>query len=179
VELADGIGARRRVEIDRARRLAERQAESPTEMNPANPRLDEAQIAALAEVGTRVRLRDGEPLITAGVRRGGFFVVLEGAVEVIDRSREQPRTIARHEPGQFTGDIDILTRRASLVSAYARGETELLHVGSSDIRRIISGQPAVGETLLRAFISRREQLLACSRAAILVCSPLATCAMAR
>ena len=135
-------------------------------MNPANPRLDEAQIAALAEVGTRVRLRDGEPLITAGVRRGGFFVVLEGAVEVIDRSREQPRTIARHEPGQFTGDIDILTRRASLVSAYARGETELLHVGSSDIRRIISGQPAVGETLLRAFISRREQLLASGLAAI-------------
>ena len=141
-------------------------AESPTEMNPANPRLDEAQIAALAEVGTRVRLRDGEALITAGVRRGGFFIVLEGAVEVIDRSGEQPRPIARHEPGQFTGDIDILARRTSLVSAFARGPTELLQVSSSDIRRIISTQPTIGDTLLRAFIARREQLLASGGGAI-------------
>jgi thioredoxin reductase (NADPH) len=135
-------------------------------MDPANPRLDQAQIAALAEVGTRVRLRDGEPLIKAGVRSGGFFVVLDGAVEVVDRSGEQPRTIARHEAGQFTGDIDILARRTSLLSAFARGETELLQVSSSDIRRIISAQPAIGDTLLRAFIARRERLLASGGGAI-------------
>ncbi len=133
-----------------------------------NPRLDESQIAALAQVGTRVRLRDGEPLIQAGVRRGGFFVVLDGAVEVLDRSGDTPRRIGWHGAGQFTGDIDILTRRASLVSAFARGETELLHVGSSNIRRIITAQPAIGDTLLRAFIARREQLLAAGGGAIRV-----------
>jgi thioredoxin reductase (NADPH) len=140
--------------------------ERRTESDPANPHLDESQIATLAQVGTRVRLGDGEPLIKAGVRQGGFFVVLAGAVEVVDRSGETPRTIARHEAGQFTGDIDILARRDSLVSAFALGETELLQVSSFDIRRIISAQPSIGDTLLRAFIARREQLLASEVGAI-------------
>ena len=125
----------------------------------ANPTLGEAEIQALEPFGTRVRLHDGDPLLQAGVRRGGFFVVLEGAVEVLDRTGDTPRPIAVHGAGQFTGDIDILTRRASLVSACARGDTELLRVGSSDVRRIISTQPALGDTLLRAFIARRELLV--------------------
>lgn len=125
-----------------------------------NPRLGEADIATLAEFGARVRLADGEPLIQAGVGRVGFFVVLSGGVEVMDHSGEAPRKVAVHGVGQFTGDIDILTRRASLVSAFALGETELLGVSSSEIRRIISARPSLGDTLLRAFIARREELVA-------------------
>ena len=126
----------------------------------ANPRLSDLDIAALAEVGTRVHLVDGESLFQAGLRRGGFFVVLSGSVEVSDHSGPAPRRVALHGAGQFTGDIDILTRRAPVVSAFARGETELLRVSSGEIRRIINARPAIGDTLLRAFIARREQLLA-------------------
>jgi thioredoxin reductase (NADPH) len=129
-------------------------------IDAANPRLSEPDIAALAQFGTRVRLVDGQPLFQAGFRRGGFFVVLSGAVEVLDHSGPEPRRVALHGSGQFTGDIDILTRRASVVSAFARGETDLLQLSSSDVRRIISARPAIGDTLLRAFIARREQLLA-------------------
>ena len=69
-----------------------------------------------------------------------------------------PRRVALHRVGEFTGDIDILTRRAPVVSAFARGETELLRVSSPDVRQIISARPGIGDTLLRAFIARREQL---------------------
>ena len=96
----------------------------------ANPRLSDADMTALEQVGTRVRLGDGDPLFQAGLRRGGFFVVLSGAVEVLDPSGPSPRRVAMHGAGQFTGDIDILTRRAPVVSAFARGETELLRVST-------------------------------------------------
>jgi thioredoxin reductase (NADPH) len=128
-------------------------------LDVANPRLGAAEVAALAPHATRRRLHDGEPLFQAGERRGGFYVVLEGAVEVVDRSGDEPRTIAVHGPGQFTGDIDILTRRRPVVGAVARGETEVLGVSSSDVRRIIGERPRLGETILRAFIARREELL--------------------
>jgi thioredoxin reductase (NADPH) len=124
-----------------------------------NPRLSEADIAALSRHATRVRLADGEPLFQAGERRGGFFVVLQGAVEVVDRSGGETRTVAVHGPGQFTGDIDILTRRRPVVGAVARGATELLEVSPSDVRRLIGERPSLGDTILRAFIARREQLL--------------------
>ncbi len=126
----------------------------------ASPRLDDAQIALLEPFATAQRLRDGEPLFQAGEQRGGFYVVLAGAVEIVDRSGEEPRTVALHGPREFTGDIDIMSRRRPVVSAVARGETEVLHVSSPDIRHIVSSRPALGEVLLRAFVARREELMA-------------------
>ncbi len=131
----------------------------PESRDPANPRLSEADIAALTPRGTRSHLHDGEPLFQAGAQRGGFFVVLEGAVEVLDRTGDEPQRVMLHGPRQFTGDIDVLTRRRSLVGAVARGETEVLGLSSSDIRTIIGERPRLGETILRAFIARREELL--------------------
>ncbi|HET7275222.1 MAG TPA: FAD-dependent oxidoreductase [Longimicrobiaceae bacterium] len=124
-----------------------------------NPRLDDAEIQALASYGRRRSLHDGDPLFRAGDRRGGFYIVLKGAIEVLDRSGDEPRRIAIHGPGQFTGDIDILTRRRPVVGAIARGETEVFGVSSGDVRRIIDERPRLGDTILRAFIARREELL--------------------
>ncbi len=131
----------------------------PESTDAANPRLSEADLAALAPRGTRSRLHDGESLFQAGGKRGGFFVVLEGAVEVLDLAGDEPRHVMVHGPRQFTGDIDVLTRRRSLVGAVARGETEVLGLSSSDIRTIIGERPRLGETILEAFIARREELL--------------------
>lgn len=125
----------------------------------ANPRLNEADIAALASYGTRRLLQDGESLFQAGQRRGGFYIVVRGAIEVIDRSGDEPRIVAVHGPGQFTGDVDIMTRRRPVVGAIARGESEVVGVSSSDVRRVIGERPRLGETILRAFIVRREELL--------------------
>jgi thioredoxin reductase (NADPH) len=125
----------------------------------ANPRLGDADIAALGQNATRRRLHDGESLFQAGDQRGGFFIVLEGAVEILDHSSDKSRRVAIHGPAQFTGDIDILTLRRPVVDAVARGETSVLGVSSSDVRRIIGERPRLGETILRAFIARREELL--------------------
>ena len=142
-----------------------RRIETPRWMNsrdpadPANPHLDEADIAALAVQASRRRLQDGEPLFEAGERRGGFYIVLEGAIDVVDRTRPDAQTIATHGPRQFTGDIDILMRRRPVVSAVARGATEVLGVSSADVRRLMTERPRLGEMILRAFIARRESLL--------------------
>lgn len=125
----------------------------------ANPRLTDAEIEALARNGSRRSLRDGQALFQSGDQRGGFFIILRGAVAVIDHSVEPPVTIAVHGPGQFTGDIDILRRRRTVVSAVARGETEVLGISSDDVRRLIGELPRLGETILQAFIARREELL--------------------
>lgn len=130
------------------------------QQNVAFPRLSEEEIAALAPLGKRRQLEDGQPLFQAGERGGGFFVVLSGEVAIIDRSGDEPRTVTIHQPGEFTGDIDILRRRRPVVSGVAQGKTEVLHIASADIRRIITEQPTLGERILKAFIARRELLMA-------------------
>ena len=126
----------------------------------AYPRLSEDQIRLLEELGgARHTLAEGEPLFSAGERRGGFNVILSGSVEIVDESGGERRTLATHGPGEFTGDVDVLSRRRPVVTAVARGATEVLSVSSRNIRRIISESPALGEVILRAFIARRSMLL--------------------
>jgi thioredoxin reductase len=57
----------------------------------AFPRLDDADITALTTIAARRRLRDGERLFEAGGQRGGFFVVLAGAVEIVHHSGDEPQ----------------------------------------------------------------------------------------
>jgi thioredoxin reductase (NADPH) len=45
------------------------------------------------------------------------------------------RLIAVHEPGHFSGDIDVLTGRPMIVTAVARGPTRLLCVPSGRLGR--------------------------------------------
>ncbi|HEX6589778.1 MAG TPA: FAD-dependent oxidoreductase [Longimicrobiales bacterium] len=128
-------------------------------VDPRNPVLDDDDIARIVERGTRITLKDGEPLFSAGEHRGRFHVVLSGAIEIVDRSTGEPRALDVHGPGQFTGDIDIVKRRRPVVSAAARGDTEVVALRSSEVRRLIAERPRLGDVLLRAFIARREQLV--------------------
>jgi thioredoxin reductase (NADPH) len=133
--------------------------ENDPDRQMAFPRLDDAEIAALQTVGTIRHLRDGRTLFEAGARRGGFFVVLAGAVEIVDRSGDAPQTVTMHQPGEFTGDIDILSRRRPVVSAVARGDTTVLHIPATALRRLLTERPALGENILKAFIARRALLV--------------------
>jgi thioredoxin reductase (NADPH) len=54
----------------------------------------------------------------------------------------------------------LVTGRPALISAVARGDTEVFEIPPSDLRRIMGERPALGELLLRAFIARRELLVA-------------------
>jgi len=126
----------------------------------AFPKLDDAHLATLAKFGTRRVLRDGEYLFKAGDRELKFFVVERGAVEIVEHSSGETKRVTLHERHEFSGDVSVVTGRPALVSAIARGDTEVFEISLNDIRRIMGERPALGELLLRAFIARRELLVA-------------------
>ena len=126
----------------------------------AFPTLDDIQVATLAKFGTHRVLRDGEHLFKAGDRTYKFFVVERGAVEIVEHSSGETKRVALHERHAFGGDVSLVTGRPALVSAIARGDTEVFEISPGDIRRIMAERPALGELLFRAFIARRELLVA-------------------
>ena len=126
----------------------------------AFPTLDDIHVATLAKFGTRRVLRDGEHLFKAGDREYKFFVVERGAVEIVEHSSGETKRVTLHERHAFGGDVSLVTGRPALVSAMARGDTEVFEISPSDLRRIMGERPALGELLLRAFIARRELLVA-------------------
>src|SRR6185369_15458518 len=93
-----------------------------------------------------------------GDRDFGFFVVKSGKVEIIDDSGDVPKTVTIHGPGNFTGDVAHLTGGAALVSAVARGDCEVYEISPGGVREVINLHPALGDTILQAFIARRQLL---------------------
>lgn len=123
----------------------------------AFPRLPVDEIELVRSVATAQSFREGETVFEAGDRDIDLFVIERGAIEVINPT-DHDRPVVMHGPGEFTGDIDLLTRRPTIVTGIARGETAVLRVPGSELRRLLQTIPRLGERLLTAFTVRRQML---------------------
>jgi thioredoxin reductase (NADPH) len=123
------------------------------------PTLSDAQIARFARTGRRRAVPAGTILYDQGDVDVPFYVVLEGAVEVVHpaANREVPITIL--DAGGFTGETNMLTRRRSLVRARMRADGTLLEVQPDELRAQIETDSELSDILMRAFILRRVGLV--------------------
>lgn len=124
------------------------------------PTLSQEEVARIAEYGESVVYQDGMSLFERGDRGADFFLVLEGAVEIIDRSASgEPVVITTHGQHQFTGELDLFNHRTILVSGRTKGESRLLRLNRDQFRRMSSTEQDIGETIMRAFILRRTAFI--------------------
>jgi thioredoxin reductase (NADPH) len=65
-----------------------------------------------------------------------------------------------HGPNEFTGEVNLLTDRRSLVRARAKGPLRVSSVAPEKFRWLIQTDPELSEIIMRAFILRRVGLLA-------------------
>ena len=124
----------------------------------ASPVLDQEQIAQLANC-TAVAPKhyaDGDQLIAVGDRNFKFFIVKSGKIEILDYTGEQPRTLAIHGKGEFTGDISHLTGAPAIFSAVARGDCEVFEISGEALRHVLNQCPGLSDIILQAFIARRQ-----------------------
>jgi len=125
----------------------------------AFPTLSDRDLTALAARGHQREVHRGELLFEEGDRNPSFFVVQEGAVEIVEHSRGTPHTVVVHHPGQFTGDVDVLSGRALLVTGRVAEDGRLLQLSTDELRRAVDELPELGETIVKAFFTRRTLLV--------------------
>jgi thioredoxin reductase (NADPH) len=124
----------------------------------AFPVLDDAQITQVSgciKVAPK-HYPDGERLISTGERAMKFFIVKSGKIEIQDTSGDEPRVIVTHGPGQFTGDVSLLTGMPAIVTAIARGDCEAYEVSQEALRQVLNQCPIISDIILQAFIARRQ-----------------------
>lgn len=106
------------------------------------PKLHATQIARLLPLGRRRRFAAGELIYERGSAKRAFYVLLEGRVEIASPSREGEEQVTIHEAGEFTGEVDMISGRQSLVRARALDATELLEIDRADLRHIVQTTPS-------------------------------------
>jgi thioredoxin reductase (NADPH) len=125
----------------------------------AFPTLSARDLAALTARGHLREVRAGEVLFAEGDRNRSFFVVLEGSIEVVGHSKGTPHVVAVHHPGQFSGDVDMLSGRAILVTGSAAENGRVIELSNVELRRVVDELPELGQILAKAFLMRRALLL--------------------
>jgi thioredoxin reductase (NADPH) len=124
------------------------------------PKLTQAQIDRISRIGRRRDIHAGEVLFDVGEQNTSFFVVLTGEIDVVRRPSDHEEPVVVLHSGEFTGEINMLSARRSLVRARAVGEGTVIAVDREDLRALVQRDAELSELLMRAFILRRVALMA-------------------
>jgi thioredoxin reductase (NADPH) len=132
---------------------------SPEQIEARFPKLDDSQIAGLAGFGQERNAQAHEVFLERGDLHHGIFVVLSGRVEVLRVSAEGETVLHVLDRGEFTGDVNLLSGRGTLIRAKALEPSTLLEIDRANLRHIMQTDAALGQIFLNAFVLRRVFLI--------------------
>ena len=123
------------------------------------PVLTDSLIDHVRSSGRVRRVERGEILFEPNDAAIPFFVLLSGSMEIVQPGLEGERAVATHGPGEFTGEIAMISGQRSLVRGRVTEPGEFIEVDGDAFRALIAKDAELSEILLRAFILRRLALI--------------------
>ncbi len=122
--------------------------------------LPDDDLHVLAE-GTRQRLyTEGEVVVKRGDRTTDLYVVHSGAVRVVipGRRGEEDREVARLGPGQFFGEMALMTGEPRRATIMAAGDSELYVIGHDELHTVLATHPEFAKSMARIIAERQATL---------------------
>lgn len=135
-------------------------AETPEQIEAMFPKLSDEQIARLRSLGTERHAKPGEIIYDQGDDHHGVFIVLSGSIEIEAVANQHETPIQVLGPRTFTGEVNQLSGRRSLVRCRARESAVLIELARPSLRQLMQTDAIMGEIFLRAFVMRRIYLIA-------------------
>jgi len=125
----------------------------------AFPQLTGAQIDRVAKFASRRSVKAGEVLVEQGSKEMPFILVLSGGLEVLRCSPQGAQQVVVHGPGNFFGDMTMMTSRPSIVTARMKEAGEVLLMDRKCLQEFVQNDAELGDIFIRAYIHRRINLL--------------------
>src|SRR5713226_2283277 len=125
----------------------------------AFPTLTASQIARLRPGGKLRKVEPGEILFRPNDTYVPFFVLLSGAMEIVQPGIDGERPITTHSAGAFTGEISMISGQRCLVLGRVTEAGEFLEIAPDALRSVVARDAELGEIFMRAFILRRLALI--------------------
>jgi thioredoxin reductase (NADPH) len=124
------------------------------------PTLTAAQIQRIAMHGRMHAIQPGDVLVEAGAQVVPFFVITKGKIDILLPTGNGETLVAVHGPGQFTGEVNMLSGRPALVRARVSEAGEVIELDHEHFLTLVQTDSELSELLMRAFILRRVELIA-------------------
>lgn len=123
------------------------------------PKLTATQIDRIRPEGKLRRLEAGEILFEPGDTNIPFFVLLSGALLIVQPTLQGESEIVGHVPGEFTGEVSMISGQRCLVRGRVTEPGDFLEISGASLHAIIARDAELSEIFMRAFILRRVALV--------------------
>jgi thioredoxin reductase (NADPH) len=129
---------------------------------PSGPALDDEQFRRLAEYGRVEDVSAGQDLYAAGDHSYDLFLLGTAAVDIVRGTTviEPERVVYRGRPGDFLGELSLLTGQHVYLTARVVSAGTVVRVGTPALRRAIAEHADLADVLLEAFQVRRDAIRA-------------------
>ena len=109
------------------------------------PTLTPEQIARVAACGRKRAIERGEVLVEAGQEHYPFFLVVDGQIEIVSSSALRERLVTTQGPGQFTGEVNMLTGRRGLATIRVLEAGQVIEVPRDALLNLVQTDGELGE----------------------------------
>lgn len=134
----------------------------------AFPTLDQRQIGLLRPFGEERPTAVGEVLFEVGDAAYDLVVVLAGRTAIVDRTEGEDRVIKESGPGEFHGELGLLTGQTVFGAGVVREAGRVLRVSPARLREAIERVPELSDILVGAFAARRQVLMGSAAASLTI-----------
>ena len=117
---------------------------------PLFARCSKKELGEIAQIADEIDLPEGKVLTKEGASGREFFVLLEGGAEV----RRKRRKIGTLGPGDFLGEIALVTKTPRTATVKTTAPVRALVVSEQNFRRLLTRAPQVQIKVLEALAER-------------------------
>ncbi len=111
------------------------------------------ELRKLAAIADEIDLREGTVLTREGRSAREFFVIVEGTVRVSKGSR----TLATLGPGDWLGEIALLTKGTRTATATATSPVVALVIVDREFRHVVDEIPSIAMKILSSVAERLQR----------------------
>ncbi len=139
--------------------------------SPTKPLLSPGQLETLAARGQERTADVGDVLYQVGDRRYPFIAILEGEAAILDADGQE---IIRHGASGFLGEISLLSGQTVYLTAVVTEPMRYIAIEREQLRELLDDDGPLSETVLSAFVARREVLQAQAGVGVQIVGPHAS-----
>jgi len=112
--------------------------------------LSRKDLESIVKASTECKYDSGQTIVKKGERGLGFYLVLDGSVEI----KSDETTLSRLEEGQFFGEMSLLDDQPRSADVVAIEPTRCLVLSGSSFKELVSCNPRIALKILQE-VARR------------------------
>src|SRR5713101_9239601 len=133
--------------------------QTASEQPGSRPILSGAQLEVLHRYGTEQPVAIGDVLFRDGDETYDLIVLLEGEARIVEHYAQPDEfVIVTYRPGEFMGEIGLLTGQRAYLTAVVSAPGRVLRIPVPQVHTIMDQELELSELILRAFLVRHSRL---------------------